>query len=131
MGIDLGGNKVGVAEEFLDAAEIGAGIEQVGGIAVTQLVRRELRVQTGQFEIALQAKSWRISRPLLPASAFCRSFSAMRHASKRSASSGVSNGGRASNSVINDSISCGVVGQGSPSKRTSSSARLALKPRCC
>lgn len=34
VGINLGGDKVSVAEEFLDAAEIGAGIEQVGGVTV-------------------------------------------------------------------------------------------------
>ncbi len=36
-----------VTEEFLDAAEIGAGIEQVRGEAVPELVRREIRIEPG------------------------------------------------------------------------------------
>ena len=34
VGVDLGGGDVGVAEEFLDDAEVGAAAEQVGGEAV-------------------------------------------------------------------------------------------------
>ena len=34
VGVDLGGGNVGVAEEFLDGANIVAGFEQVGGEGV-------------------------------------------------------------------------------------------------
>ena len=34
VGVDLGGAQVGVAEEFLDAAEVGSVVEEVGGEAV-------------------------------------------------------------------------------------------------
>ena len=38
VGVDLGGGDVGVAEHFLDDAEVGAVIEEVGGEAVAELV---------------------------------------------------------------------------------------------
>lgn len=38
VGVDLGGGDVGVAEHFLDNAEVGAVIEEVGGKAVAELV---------------------------------------------------------------------------------------------
>ena len=38
VGVDLGGGDVGVAEHFLDDAEVGAVVEEVGGEAVTELV---------------------------------------------------------------------------------------------
>ena len=38
MGVDLGGRDVGVAEEDLHAAEIGAVLDHVGGAAVAELV---------------------------------------------------------------------------------------------
>ena len=43
MGIDLGGADTGVAEEFLDDAQVGSVVEQVGGEAMTQHVRVTLR----------------------------------------------------------------------------------------
>ena len=39
MGVDLGGGEVGVAEEFLDGAEIVVVFEEVGGEAVAEGVR--------------------------------------------------------------------------------------------
>ncbi len=36
VGVDLGGRQISMAEQFLDAAEIGAAIQQVGGEAVSQ-----------------------------------------------------------------------------------------------
>ena len=39
VGVDLGGDEVGVAEEFLDGAEVGAVVEEVGGEGVAQGVR--------------------------------------------------------------------------------------------
>ena len=38
VGVDLGGGETGVAEEFLDAAEVCAVVEEVGGEAVAELV---------------------------------------------------------------------------------------------
>ena len=38
VGVNLRGRKTGVAEQRLDAAEIGAAIEHVGGEAVAQFV---------------------------------------------------------------------------------------------
>ena len=41
VGVNLGGAEVGVAEQFLDAAEICPVIEQMGGEAVPQFVRAD------------------------------------------------------------------------------------------
>ena len=41
VGVDLGGGEVGVAEHLLDRAEVGAALEQVGGEAVAERVRRD------------------------------------------------------------------------------------------
>ena len=38
VGVDLGGGDVGVAEHFLDDAEVGAVVEEVGGEAMAELV---------------------------------------------------------------------------------------------
>ena len=56
VGIDLGRDQVRVAEQFLDAAQVRARVEQVRGITVPQLVRRQVRVQTGDGEVFLQAQ---------------------------------------------------------------------------
>ena len=40
VGVNLGGGEAGVAEQFLDAAQVGTGVEQVRGEGVAQLVRR-------------------------------------------------------------------------------------------
>ena len=45
VGIDLGRDQVGVAEQLPDAAQVSATIEQVGRITVPELVRRQVRVQ--------------------------------------------------------------------------------------
>ena len=37
--VDLRGGEIGVAEKFLNAAQVGTGIEHVGGEAVPKLVR--------------------------------------------------------------------------------------------
>ena len=47
VGVDLGGGDVGVAEEFLDDAEVGAVLEQVGGEGVAQEVRVDVLVEAG------------------------------------------------------------------------------------
>ena len=54
MGVDLGGDEVGVAEQFLDAAKIGPRIKHVGGKAVAQLVRGHCGVETAVSQIALE-----------------------------------------------------------------------------
>src|SRR5680860_88872 len=38
MGVHLGRRQVGVAEQLLDGAQVGAAFEQVGGVRVTQRV---------------------------------------------------------------------------------------------
>jgi hypothetical protein len=43
-----------VTEQFLNAAQIGARIEQMRGIAVTQLVRRDFGIEPGRSQIPLQ-----------------------------------------------------------------------------
>lgn len=55
VGVDLGGGELGVTEHFLDAAEVGAGVEQVGGEAVAEFVRRDSRVQPGGQEMRFQS----------------------------------------------------------------------------
>ena len=54
VGVDLRGDEVGVAEEFLDAAEIGAAIQEMGGIAMAEFVRGEFGVKSGADEILLE-----------------------------------------------------------------------------
>ena len=41
VGVDLRGGNVGVAEQHLHHAQVGAMVEQVGGEGVAQRVRRE------------------------------------------------------------------------------------------
>ena len=56
VGVDLGRNEVGVAEKFLDAAEVGAGVEHMGGVAVAEFVGCEVRIEAGGGEMALKAE---------------------------------------------------------------------------
>ena len=42
LGINLGGGKAVVAEQFLHRADVAAGLQQVAGVAVAQHVRREV-----------------------------------------------------------------------------------------
>lgn len=56
MSIDLGGREVGVAEEFLHAPKVRAGVEQVRGVTVAQLMWCEARVQRSNGQIFLQAQ---------------------------------------------------------------------------
>src|SRR5436190_12808253 len=56
VGVDLSGDEVGVAEEFLDAAKIGAGIEHVCGVTVAEFVGGQVRIETGGGEVALEAE---------------------------------------------------------------------------
>ncbi len=56
VGIDLRGDEVCMAEQFLDAPQVGAGVQHVGGIAVAQLVRTEVRIQARDGEVLLQSQ---------------------------------------------------------------------------
>ncbi len=59
LGVLLRGREGGVAEEFLDGAQVGAAIEQVGGEGVAQGVRGDVLEDAGlqqpRFEVALDA----------------------------------------------------------------------------
>lgn len=52
--IDLGGDQMRMAQQFLDAAQIRPGIEQVRRVAVPDLVWRQVRIQPRHFEMPLQ-----------------------------------------------------------------------------
>ena len=54
MGVDLGGIERGVAQQLLHEAQVRTGVEQVGGVAVPQLVRSEVEGEAGQREIFFQ-----------------------------------------------------------------------------
>lgn len=54
--VNLGGDEVSVAEKFLHAPKVRAGIEHVSGVAVAKFVWRELGIETAGFEIALEAE---------------------------------------------------------------------------
>lgn len=56
MGVDLGGDQVGMAEQLLHTAQISARIEQMRGVAVPELVRRKVWIQTGKDQILLQTR---------------------------------------------------------------------------
>ena len=49
--VDLSGGEVGVAEKFLDAAEVCAGVEKVSGVAVAEFVRCEFGIEAGEGEV--------------------------------------------------------------------------------
>lgn len=53
LGVLLGGGEAGVAEEFLDGAEIGAIAEEVGGVGVAEAVRMQAGVpgESGGVEL--------------------------------------------------------------------------------
>ena len=52
--IDLRRGEIGVAEEFLDTAEISTGIEHVRGKTVAQFVWRQRRIESRGDQILLQ-----------------------------------------------------------------------------
>ena len=56
VGVDLGRDQVRVAEQLLDAAQVGARVKEVGRVTVPQLVRRQVRVQAGKGKVLLQAQ---------------------------------------------------------------------------
>ena len=81
VGIDLGRDQVGVAKQLLHAAQVRTSVQQMGRVAMPQLVRRQVRVQTGDGEVFLQAQlqvPWRDGRPLLCAGEEDRSLARRR-----------------------------------------------------
>ena len=52
--IDLRRTEVGMTEQFLNAAEIGSGIQQMGGERMAQFVRRHIHRKPGGAEIQLE-----------------------------------------------------------------------------
>src|SRR5438128_1760057 len=54
--VNLRSDQMSVAEQFLHASQIGPGIEQMCGVAMAELMRRDLRVQAGDFKVAFQAR---------------------------------------------------------------------------
>ena len=54
VGVNLGCRQISVTEQFLDAAEVGSAVEQVGGEAVPQRVRAGRVHQAGTQQVCLQ-----------------------------------------------------------------------------
>src|SRR5204863_8503400 len=54
MSVDLGSSKVAMPQQLLDAANVGAGVEQVGGETVPQRVRTGARVEARLGKVLLQ-----------------------------------------------------------------------------
>lgn len=54
VGVYLGGAKVGVTQEFLDAAEVGAVVEEVGGETVAEFVGADFKTDGGVPEVFLE-----------------------------------------------------------------------------
>ena len=54
VGVNLGGAEVGVTQQFLDAAEVGAVVEEVGGEAVPEFVRADFKTDGGVSEVFLE-----------------------------------------------------------------------------
>jgi hypothetical protein len=53
--VNLGRDEMRVAEQFLHASQIRAGVQQVRGVTVPQFVRRQGRVQAGNDQVLFQA----------------------------------------------------------------------------
>ena len=56
VGVNLRGGEVGVTEEFLDAAEIGAAIEEMRGVTVAEFMRSDRGIEAGAGEISFEAR---------------------------------------------------------------------------
>ena len=54
VGVDLGAAEVGVAEAFLDAAEVGSVVEEVGGEAVAEFVGADFEADGAVPEVFLE-----------------------------------------------------------------------------
>ena len=55
VGVDLSCRKIAMAEQLLDAAEVGPGIQHMSSVAVPQLVRGQPRVETGGGQVFLES----------------------------------------------------------------------------
>src|SRR5439155_26792212 len=56
VSVNLGRDQMRVAKKLLHAAQIGAGVEQVGRVTMAQFVRRQRRVQAGEREVFFQSQ---------------------------------------------------------------------------
>ena len=70
MGIDLRGGDVGVAEQSLHHAQVGAVVQQVAGEGMAQHMRAESRAgampQAAPSAFSSRAKCWRVRWPCSP-----------------------------------------------------------------
>jgi hypothetical protein len=51
VGVNLRRHKVRVAQEFLDAPQVGAAIEQMSGVTVPQFVGCEMGIKAGESQV--------------------------------------------------------------------------------
>ena len=64
MGVDLGGADVGVAEQHLYHAQVGAVVDQMGGKSMAQAVRAEWRMAAvSAWRLTIIHASWREMAP--------------------------------------------------------------------
>ncbi len=54
MGVDLGGGERGMAEQGLHAAQVGAGVQEMGGKGVAQFVGGDVEGDVGVGEILFE-----------------------------------------------------------------------------
>ena len=55
VSVNLRRGQVGMTQQFLDTAQVGALVQQMGGVTVPQFVRRKIGVETGDFQITFKA----------------------------------------------------------------------------
>src|SRR5262245_12549969 len=60
VSVHLRSPQMSMPQQLLHASQIGAGIEEMSGVAVPQRVRRQTRVEPGELEVTFQA---RLERP--------------------------------------------------------------------
>ena len=53
MRVHLGSGQMGMPQQFLNAPEIGPCVQQVGGVTMSQFVRRQTWIQSGNLKIPL------------------------------------------------------------------------------
>ncbi len=59
VGVDFGGADAGVAEQFLDHAQVGTVFQQMGGEAVAQHVWRDVALDAGRRDALLDVEPHR------------------------------------------------------------------------
>ena len=82
MGVDLGGRDVGMAEQLLHRAEIGASLEQMAGEGVAEHVRRDprrldARAERERLQLLTETLSGEMLRSISRREQPCRSGTAM------------------------------------------------------